>query len=158
MPENHTYAVNLRWTGAAAGPTVNYKSYSRDWEADLPGKPTVVGTADPHFRGDPARQNPEELLVVALSSCHLLTYLAVCAQAGVEVLSYTDEAGGTLGFVEGGYRMTDVLLRPRVVVSRAADVEKATALHEKAHAGCFIARSVNFPVRHEALVTAADPA
>jgi organic hydroperoxide reductase OsmC/OhrA len=155
VDERHQYTAELRWTGASAGPTRSYQSYSREYEFQSPGKPAMRGSADAHFRGDASLYNPEDLLVAALATCHLLSYLAECARAGVEVVSYEDEALGTMTMRDGKLRFTDVLLRPRVTVVPGKDLEKARRLHETAHAGCYIANSVNFPVRHEAVVAAA---
>jgi organic hydroperoxide reductase OsmC/OhrA len=154
--ERHDYATTLVWTGARVGPTTSYQAYSREYEFQSPNKPALRGSADPHFRGDATLYNPEELLVVSLSSCHLLSYLADCARAGIHVVAYEDHAQGTMTFKDGALRMTDVLLRPRVTVAQGTDVAKAQALHESAHHGCFIANSVNFPVRHEATIVVAE--
>ena len=107
------------------------------------------------FRGDAEHWNPEELLVAALSSCHLLMYLHLCADAGAVVVGYEDEASGimTLG-ADGGGEFREVVLRPRVTVLSADMIAAAAAQHERAHALCFIARSVNFPVRHEPQISA----
>jgi organic hydroperoxide reductase OsmC/OhrA len=147
--ERHLYTVALQWTGARVGPTTSYQSYSREYEFRCGDKAPIRGSADPHFRGDPTLYNPEELLVVALSTCHLLSYLAECARAGVQVTAYEDEAVGTMTIRDGRLRFTDVLLRPRVTLAKGANVEKAHALHKAAHADCYIANSVSFPVRHE---------
>lgn len=152
----HNYLATLVWTGARNGPTTSYQAYSREYEFHVGDKPTIRGSADPHFRGDPTLYNPEELLVVSLSSCHLLSYLADCARAGIHVVSYEDHAEGTMAIKDRKMRFTDVLLRPRVTVAQGTDLAKARALHESAHEGCFIASSVNFPVRHEATVIVAD--
>src|SRR4051812_36297017 len=94
--DRHEYAARVVWTGATNGPTSSYQSYSREYEYRVEGKPATRGSADPHFRGDPTLYNPEELLVVALSTCHLLSYLADCARAGVHVLSYEDDPVGVM--------------------------------------------------------------
>jgi organic hydroperoxide reductase OsmC/OhrA len=154
----HEYAVRLTWTGSKAGPTTSYQAYSRDYEFQCGDKPPTRGSADPHFRGDPTLNNPEELLVVALSTCHLLSYLAECARSGVQVVAYEDSAHGTMAVQHGKLRFTDVLLRPRVLIASGSDPQKAIELHEWAHEECFIASSVNFPVRHEPTVTVADSA
>ena len=156
--ERHEYSANIVWTGARAGPTTSYQSYSREYEFRSGGKPPLHGSADPYFRGDPALYNPEDLLVVALSACHLLSYLADCARAGVHVLAYEDHAHGSMSFHDGKLRFTEVTLRPRVTVAKGTNVEKALLLHEKAHDGCYIASSVNFPVRHEATIVTPDEA
>lgn len=146
----HRYDVEVRWTGDRGTGTSAYRAYDRDHEIDIAGKPTVLGSADPDFRGDPARHNPEELLVAALSQCHLLWYLHLCAEAGVVVTAYADRATGRMRTgPDGGGAFTEVVLRPRVTVAAAAMAEAAAELHAVAHARCFIANSVSFPVRHE---------
>jgi organic hydroperoxide reductase OsmC/OhrA len=156
-PRLHRYEGRLVWTGAARGPIKTYASYSREYEVAFPGKPVLRGSADPAFRGDASLHNPEELLVAALSSCHCLSYLALAALAGIVVTAYEDAATGTMEETRGAGRFTDVLLRPTVTIASGApaDVEKARALHEGAHATCFIAASVNFPVRCEPSVVVA---
>ncbi|MDB4882230.1 MAG: OsmC-like protein [Gemmatimonadetes bacterium] len=158
MTRSHEYHARLDWTGAASGPTSSYAGYSREYRIEIAGKPALAGSADPMFRGDPALHNPEELLVMALSSCHLLSYLARAARAGVHVVAYADSAAGTMELAGGGGRFTEVVLHPVVTIAEGHDAELATRLHEQAHADCFIAASVNFPVRHEAAtVTAKKP-
>ena len=152
MAKTHHYSALLTWTGAAAGPTTDYATYSREFTVQIAGKPAFRGSADPTFRGDPALCNPEDLLVVALSSCHMLSYLAECALAGIAVVAYEDAAAGTMAMADGRIRFTEVVLRPRVVLAAGADLGRAEALHQRAHDVCFIASSVNFPVRHEATV------
>ena len=153
----HRYAARLRWTGAGHGPTTSYKAYSRDYVVEIDGKPALRGSADPHFLGDASLHNPEDLLVAALSACHLLSYLAECARAGIEVVAYEDDARGEMTLIDGAIRFREVVLQPKVVVADAARIDEADALHERAHAVCFIANSVNFPVRHDARVTVATP-
>ena len=150
MSKSHHYDLKLRWTGAAMGPTASYAGYSREYRIEIPGKPPITGSADPTFRGDPALANPEDMLVAALSACHMLSYLAVCALGKIKVISYEDAASGTMSEI-GPQRsaFTEVVLRPRVVISADSDPAKAKALHDQAHKICFIANSVNFSVRHE---------
>lgn len=152
----HNYHATLVWTGARQGPTTSYEAYSREHELRIGDKPVLRSSADPHFRGDAALYNPEELLVASLSSCHLLSYLAECARGGVHVVAYEDRAEGTMAIKDGKMRFTEVRLRPRVTVAKGTDVAKASALHERAHEDCFIANSVNFPVRHDATIVVAD--
>jgi len=149
MAKVHAYTAKLSWTGGSKGPVRDYSGYSREYTVEIAGKPAMKGSADPLFKGDPARHNPEDLLVAALSSCHMLSYLAECARAGIEVVAYDDEASGTMALSGGGGHFTEVILRPRVAVAPGADLAKARALHKDAHANCFIANSVNFPVRNE---------
>ncbi|GAA3754430.1 OsmC family protein [Plantactinospora mayteni] len=156
MPRKHDYALNVTWTGAGQAGTVNYRDYGRDHRVTADGPAPLLGSADPTFRGDPARWNPEQLLVAALAQCHMLSYLSLCARGRVVVTGYVDEAVGTMAESgDGGGAFTEVVLRPRVTVAAPEMVERATELHEQAHRLCFIASSVNFPVRHEPLVEVA---
>jgi organic hydroperoxide reductase OsmC/OhrA len=152
----HQYQVRTRWTGNLGIGTAGYGAYERTHEIEAAGKPPLPCSSDPSYRGDPTRYNPEELLVASLSACHMLWYLHLCADAGVVVTSYQDDALGSMATTpEGGGRFTEVLLRPRVALA-AGDVATARALHAEAHRLCFIANSVNFPVRHEAKVEPAE--
>src|SRR5262245_26003362 len=148
--KTHTYACSTTWTGNLGKGTSGYTAYSRDHVHSAPGKPDLLGSSDPAFRGDARRYNPEELLVAALSSCHMLWYLHLCADGGVTVLAYKDEASGTMveNPAKGGY-FTQVTLRPRVTVAAGSDAAKARKLHNAAHEKCYIANSVNFPVACE---------
>ncbi|HQW87160.1 MAG TPA: OsmC family protein [Flavobacteriales bacterium] len=150
---DHHYALELEWLGNTGQGTRTYEGYSREHVVRIAGKPDLRGTADPMFRGDATLHNPEDLLLAALSQCHLLTYLALCARARINVLSYRDHAEGTLLLTkDGGGHFTEAVLRPTVVVADAAMLEKARYFHGEVHKYCFIARSVNFPVRCEPVV------
>ena len=156
MAEAH-YHAKLVWSGSALGPTKSVESYSREFRAEFDGKPPLRGSADPAFHGDPTLYNREDLLLSALSACHMLSYLAVCALGKIKVVSYEDAASGTLAEIQPQRSaFTDVLLRPRVVIAAGSDIAKAKALHEQAHKICFIANSVNFPVRHEPEISLAS--
>jgi organic hydroperoxide reductase OsmC/OhrA len=146
----HGYDVTVRWTGNTGSGTSAYKAYGRDHDILVAGKPTMIlGTADPAFLGDAERWNPEELLVASLSQCHMLSYLALCSLKGVAVTAYEDAAHGVLRETAGASgRFAEVVLNPVVTVADASMVETAAELHEAAHRACFIANSVNFPVRH----------
>ena len=120
------------------------------------GRPQLPGSSDPAFRGDASRWNPEDLLVASLSSCHMLWYLHLCAQARLSVLAYVDDAVGTMVETpDGSGRFAEVVLRPVVTLATEGDALRATALHDEAHHMCFIANSVNFPVRVEPTVRVA---
>jgi len=150
----HTYRVRVAWTGNRGTGTSSFRDYSRDHEIAAEGKAPIAGSSDPSFRGDPARWNPEELLVAALSACHKLWYLGLCAQAGVVVTAYEDDAEGVMAEEPGGAgQFLSVTLHPRVTLAPGADIGLAKALHHEAHEKCFIARSVNFPVGCEPHVT-----
>lgn len=155
--DKHRFLCRLVWAGAAQGPTTSYEGYSREYRIDIEGKPSLRGSAAAVFRGDPTLHDPEDLLVAALSACHCLSYLALCARAGVHVVTYEDETDGTMDKVDGVVRFTEVTLHPKVTIAPGSDPEKARALHERAHAICFIANSVNFPVRNKPTITAAAP-
>jgi len=153
----HEFRCRLVWTGAAKGPTLDYETYSRDCRIDGEGKQTSIrGTSAPAFRGDPTLWNPEEMLVASLSACHFLSYAALCARARIAVVAYEDNPWGEMKKIDGKLRFAEVVLRPRVTIS-SGDPEKARALHEKAHEICFIASSVNFPVRNEPQIEVAAP-
>src|SRR5262245_44350356 len=148
-PNEHRFESRLVWTGAAKGPTVDYATYSRDCRVEFPGKPSIDLSSAAIFRGNPALHDPEDLLVAAVSACHFLSYVALCARRGVHVVAYEDDAAGVMTRGEKTFQFTDVLLKPRVTIAPDSDAELARSLHEKAHEECFIAASVNFPVRHE---------
>jgi organic hydroperoxide reductase OsmC/OhrA len=146
----HRYEVRLEWTGNVGTGTSGYRAYERKHELTTEGKPPIPGSSDPVFRGDGTRWNPEDLLVAALSACHQLSYLHLCADAKIVVTAYEDRAEGVM--VEddrGGGRFERAVLRPVVTVAPGGDVERARALHHEAHERCFIASSVNFPVACE---------
>lgn len=144
-----TYTSVLNWTGADHGATADSKTFSRDLVLKFDNV-TVTASAAPEFSGDPARVNPEEMLVGAVSSCQALTFLFLAARKGIHVVSYEDRAEGTLAQVDGKMRMTDIVLRPVIGLETGSDLALAEALVEKAHDGCFIANSLNSPVRIEA--------
>ena len=150
MSKSHRYEVTVTWTGNTGTGTSSYRDYSRAHDVTAPGKPPLAGSADPTFRGDPARWNPEELLLTALSQCHMLSFLHVCVTAKVVVTDYADTPYGTMTTTaDGGGAFDEVVLRPRVTLADPAQAALLPELHERAHELCFIANSVNFPVRHE---------
>ncbi|MDT0164440.1 OsmC family protein [Actinotalea sp. AC32] len=151
----HTYSADVIWTGAGDAGTASYTSYSRDHEVRIGDKPPLLGSADPAFRGDANRYSPEELLVAALAQCHMLWFLHLASADDVVVIGYADRPTGRMRVEGAGHgQFTDVVLHPSVTLAHAArpdgravtDAELAT-LHSRAHEHCFIARSVNFPVR-----------
>lgn len=152
MAREHQYEVVVSWTGNRGTGTSGYRDYGRDHELTADGPPAIAGSSDPSFRGDPSRWNPEQLLVGALSQCHMLSYLHQCAVHGVVVTGYLDRATGTMAESGYGGHFTEVVLHPEVTVADSAMVADAERLHTDAHHACFIASSVNFPVRHEPTV------
>jgi len=154
MSQSHLFEGALHWTGAAseAGGKLQL---ARAFRIEFPGKPPIDGSSPAVFNGDDGQHNPETLMVASLMACHHLTYIAVCERSGVKLTGYSDQATGTLAIKDGKMRMVEVVLRPQVRVADAAHVERAQALHEKAHANCFMSNSVNFEVRIEPEVKAA---
>lgn len=146
----HHYSVTIQWTGNKGKGTESYRAYDRSHIVSVEGKAPVNGSSDPNFNGDKTKYNPEELLVASLSSCHMLWYLHLCSEAGVVVVEYTDNATGTMEETSnGGGHFTEVTLYPTVTVTDEAMLDKANELHKMANELCFIANSVNFPVKHK---------
>jgi organic hydroperoxide reductase OsmC/OhrA len=145
----HTYSIALTWTGNRGSGTSTYRAYSRDHEIGAAGKAAPVQcSSDPVFRGDAAKYSPEELLVAAISGCHMLWVLHLCADTGIAVTSYSDTATGTMRENEDGSgEFVQITLRPRLAIADLSRAPELSAIHDKAHDLCFIARSVNFPVR-----------
>ena len=149
MNLEHHYALAVEWTGNRGSGTSDYKAYGRDHLVRAAGNPAIAGSSDRPFRGDPYHWNPEQLLLAALSQCHMLSYLHEAATNGVVVEAYTDEATATMQqTANGGGHFTIATLRPHVTIS-SGDLALAESLHAAASEKCFIAASVNFPVLHE---------
>jgi organic hydroperoxide reductase OsmC/OhrA len=150
MPNHHhKYAVQVTWTGNRGSGTSAYSAYGREHLITANAKPDIPGSADPAFRGNADRWNPEDLMVAAASACHKLWYLHLCADAGIVVMAYRDEAEGTLQDDAQHGRFTEIVLRPQVHIRPGDDLEKARQLHHTAHEKCYIANSVNFPIACE---------
>ena len=152
----HHYNVDVTWTGNQGTGTKTYQGYGREHEIRIAGKPVLAGSSDPTFRGDASKHNPEDMLVTALSTCHMLSYLHQAVLAGVVVTAYQDSAEGTMETDAHGGRFLEVVLRPVVTIAAGIDTAKAEAAHEPAHHACFIANSVNFPVRCEPRIVVAS--
>ncbi len=151
MTKQHNYSLQVLWTGNKGEGTNHYRSYARSHTVSVQGKPVIECSSDAAFRGDKAKYTPEDLLVASLSACHMLWYLHVCAEAGVVVINYIDNATGIMTeTANGGGHFTEVTLHPVVTVAEESMVGKAKDLHKKANELCFIANSVNFPVHHKA--------
>jgi organic hydroperoxide reductase OsmC/OhrA len=151
--KTHHYKTTINWTGNKGLGTTRYEAYSRDYCITIENKPELAGSSDAAFRGDPTKHNPEELLLASLSACHMLWYLHLCADAGIVVINYSDDATGTMEIqANGGGRFTEVVLNPVVELLEPSMINAAEALHQKAREHCFIANSVNFLVRHNAVV------
>jgi organic hydroperoxide reductase OsmC/OhrA len=150
MAHLHHYKTITTWTGNRGTGTSDYRAYDRSHDIAIDGKQTLKCSSDPSFRGDKTRHNPEELLVAAVSGCHMLSYLHLCAVNGVVVTEYADEAHGSMEEnKDGSGQITEVTLNPRVTVQDKSMIEKANELHHRANEMCFIARSVKFPVHHK---------
>lgn len=155
--KQHRYRVRLDWTGNQGVGTASYRVYSRAHEISTAGKSPIIGSADPIFRGDPERWNPEELLVASLAACHQLWYLHLCASAGIVVTAYEDEAEGMMiEEADGAGQFVSVVLRPRVTLAPGSDSAQARKLHHAAKEKCFIARSVCFAVTHDPTIIVAS--
>lgn len=149
----HNYQISMRWTGNRGEGTTGYRSYGREHIISAAGLPDIAGTADPTFHGDAQRWNPEQLLLAALSQCHMLSYLHMAVKHSLVVTSYADHASGTLKLnYDGSGQFTEVTLRPAVGLQDESQRELADALHTQANKVCFIARSVNFTVHHEPVI------
>jgi organic hydroperoxide reductase OsmC/OhrA len=150
MAREHQYQTNLVWAGNKGSGTIDYRSYDRSYVISIDHKPDIHGSSDSAYLGDKSRHNPEDMLVSALSSCHMLWYLHLCSENGIIVLDYKDRATGKMTLnADGSGQFTEVMLHPRVTISDASGLEIANALHEQANSLCFIAKSCNFPVRHQ---------
>jgi organic hydroperoxide reductase OsmC/OhrA len=148
----HHYELQMKWTGNLGTGTSHYRDYARNHTISFADKPDLLASADPTFRGDPTRYNPEELLLAALSGCHMMSFLHVCVNAGVVVTAYEDRATGTMVVnPDGSGHFTEVVLNPIVTVEQTSMVQNLDELHHKANRLCFIANSVNFPVKHNAI-------
>ena len=149
MKRQHTYNTSLRWTGNKGIGTSHYKAFERSYTVSINNETDILGSSDLALLGNRTKHNPEELLVASLSSCHMLWYLHPCAEAGIVVTSYLDNAVGAMTeLINGSGKFTAVTLNPAVTVSELSMIEKANALHQKANEYCFIANSVNFKIAH----------
>lgn len=152
MPKAYYYRTTSVWTGAAQGPTVDAKTFSRDVRVTFANDLPVEMSGAPEFGGDAARVNPEELFTASLAACQMLTYLHLAARNGVQVVSYVDASEGELAMADGRLRMTRVTLRPTITITATSDRATAEALVARAHNDCFIASSVITEVQTEATI------
>ena len=155
MKKEHHYAATVQWTGNTGTGTSDYKAYERSHVISAKDKPAIAGSSDTVFRGDKTKYNPEDLMVSALSACHMLWYLHFCAVNGVVITGYVDNPIGTMAENEDGSgQFNKIVLHPDVMVTNKSMIAKAIEMHEKAHHSCFIARSVNFEVEIQPVVKA----
>jgi organic hydroperoxide reductase OsmC/OhrA len=147
---SEAFEVRVVWPADDAQKLPPDAAFSRNNWLGAPGKAEVFGSAPAIFGGEPRGYNPEELMALSLSQCHMLTYLAIAAKRSIAVLRYEDHATAHLGKnAEGRMQMVEVVLRPKVTVAKGTSLEDAQALHARAHTACFMANSVNFTVRNE---------
>jgi organic hydroperoxide reductase OsmC/OhrA len=153
MEKIHSYHLFLEWTGNRGPGTSGYRDYGRDHTISIKGKAPILGSSDPAFRGNPALHNPEDLLLAAIASCHMLWYLSLCSEKGVIVLKYSDHpVGRMLEKKDGSGHFTEVTLHPQIEVAHEAMIADAERLHQDANQYCFVAASVNFPIHHQPVI------
>lgn len=156
MNKQHNFTLQVKWTGNKGTGTSDYREYERHHAVIAENKVDILCSSDPAFRGDGTKHNPEDFFIASLSSCHMLWYLHLCADAGVIVTDYIDNVTGVLSELPEGGRFTEVTLQPIITVKDESMKHKAIELHETANKKCFIANSVNFKVKHEISVTIAS--
>jgi len=147
MSKEHDFTATLKWTGNQGTGTSSYRAYTRDWTLQSEGKPEIACSNDPMLGGNPALYNPEDMLIAALSSCHMLWFLHLASDAGLVVHSYEDTPiGKGESLPDGTGRFIKALLQPKIGLAPNSDTSLANLVHSRIHTHCFIARSVNFPV------------
>jgi len=151
MGNTHKYTTAVRWTGNTGQGTATYKGYERTWDIAVPNKEIIHCSNDPLLGGDPTKMNPEDLLLSALSACHMLWYLHLASVAKIKVLAYEDHPiGDGENLPDGSGRFLSATLKPRIEVVAGSDIERALDIHNEIHKYCFVARSMNFPISYEA--------
>lgn len=136
----HHYRARCSWRGSTRA---GYRAYSRSHRGQcLPAPAVLALSADPAYRGDASRLNPEQLVVLAAASCQLLSFLAEAARAGIDLVAYDDEASGEMPEREQPQRITNIGLQPRITVVEPAEEAKVRELVEDAHRLCYIANSL----------------
>ncbi len=151
------FHARLEWLEGAQGTTLDYGAYGRSHLLKCPEKTVISMSAAPQYKGDPALHNPEDLFTASIASCQMLTYLALAAFAKIRILAYADDAEGILKADDRRVRwVTQVVLRPKILITKETDREKALALVEKAHKQCFIAQSVKTEVINEPEIIVAE--
>ncbi|UYW01899.1 OsmC family protein [Flavobacterium agricola] len=149
MSKQHHYNANILWTGNRGEGTTSYKAFGREHTISIENKTAILGSSDPAFRGDKTKHNPEDLFLASLAACHMLWYLHLCAETGIVVTNYSDNATAIMAEMPNGSgKFIAATLNPSVTITNPDLIEKANALHKKANEFCFIANSVNFPVLH----------
>ncbi|NQD70757.1 osmotically inducible protein OsmC [Sphingobacterium shayense] len=148
MAFKHTFTAQLEWLAERTSTTD--RSYPKTHHISIQGKQSIEVSAAKAFKGNPSLYNPEDLLLSSLMSCHMMSYLYVCSQHDIEVLSYNDKAQAFLEtHSDGSGKIVEVRLSPSVVISDPSKITLALSLHTQANKLCFIANSCNFDVHHE---------
>ncbi len=144
MNFKHTFNAELQWSAD----TIN--RVAKTHRISIQGKQDLKVSAAKAFKGDADLLNPEDLLLSSLMSCHMMSYLYVCGQHKINVLSYHDNANALLEtYPDGSGKIIEIHLNPHVIISDASQVDLALSLHEEANRLCFIANSCNFQVYHQ---------
>ncbi|KDN55482.1 OsmC family protein [Flavobacterium seoulense] len=142
MGFKHLFKAKLNWN-------LVFKRYIKTHQISIDGKAILDVSAAKAFKGDPNLYNPEDLLLSSVTSCHMMSYLYVCSQNNITVISYEDNAEATLEVLENGSgRIVEIRLFPKVIIQEKEKTEEALSLHTKANELCFIANSCNFPILH----------
>ncbi|MFQ3173860.1 MAG: organic hydroperoxide reductase OsmC/OhrA [Flavobacterium sp.] len=150
MGFKHLFKAKLNWFLKEKEAVSGSRSDSKNHTIAIEGKAVLCVSAAKAFKGDPTLYNPEDLLLSSIVSCHMMSYLYVCSQNGIEVVSYVDEAEATLEVsVDGSGRFTEVRLYPKVTIRQTEKIAEALSLHKRANQLCFIANSCNFPIVHD---------
>lgn len=157
MGFKHLFKASLIWKFSKATDGIANKIYNKSHIISIDDKALLNVSAAKAFKGDPKLYNPEDLLLSSLVSCHMMSYLYVCEQNGIEILAYSDQAEATLEVLaDGSGRFINVKLNPKVSIKNKEKVEEALSLHKKANQLCFIANSCNFPIEHFPICVIAD--
>ncbi len=147
MSAVHHYHSRLDWSGSTAE---GYEAYDRTHRVSCPPAGAELAlSSDPAFLGNPDLLNPEQLLLAAASSCQMLSFLAYAARARIDVVSYVDEADAVMPEDDKPVRITEIVLRPRIVVAGDADEERVRHFIDRAHEACFIANSLKSEITIE---------
>ena len=149
----HHYDAHLQWRGST-GP--GWEHYDRTHTVNAPPAEQALRVTTGEAQGDPAVLNPEQLVVMAASSCQMLWFLHLAAKARIDVVEYTDEASGVMPEDIEPVRITEITLRPRIVVAGEASEERVRKLVHTAHEHCYIANSLTSEMRLEPVVERAE--
>jgi organic hydroperoxide reductase OsmC/OhrA len=144
-----TYETRVHWTGSTG---LGWEHYDRTHLATAPGVEQEVRVTTGESKGDPAILNPELLLLMAASSCQMLWFLHLAAKARIDVVEYDDSATALMPTDEEPVRITEIMLRPRIVVSGDASEERVHKLAHTAHEHCFVANSLTAQMTLQATV------